>query len=159
MNVLVAYNGLETGLEASRPALEEAAKLAKKYGLGAEREPAKTGEGQIVVLSVVPPDVRTGAQVNFGPHAGDDVALAHAFLRERGIESEMKVANGDPAEEILKEARQGGYDLLIVGTRGLGPVGRLLLGSVSSKVADRSPCPVLVVSEGKIERIEPKGAS
>lgn len=158
MNVLVAYNGLESGLEDSRYALEEAVKVAKRYGLGAEREGPGTGDGQIVVFSVVPPGVRTGAQQNFGPHARDDVAHAHAYLKREGVESRMKVAHGDPAEEILKEAREGGYDLVILGRRELGPVGRLLLGSVSGKVAKNAPCPVVVASKGRVERIEPAEA-
>ena len=99
-----------------------------------------------------------GAQLNFGPHAQDDVAIAHAFLRERGILSTMKVAHGDPAKEILKEAREGGYDLVILGRRELGPIGRLVLGSVSGKVAKEAPCAVLVASKGRVERIEPVAA-
>jgi nucleotide-binding universal stress UspA family protein len=146
MKILLAYDGFEH----SRHALEETAKLAAE------------GHGEVTVLSVVPPDARgskAGGHVGLRPHAHEDVARAHAYLRERGIESEMKIEHGDPAEEIVAEARTGSYDLAVVGSRGLGPVGRLLLGSVSTHVVDRSPCPVLVAGAEMSERIEPAGAS
>mgnify|MGYP003346169552 CR=1 FL=1 len=42
-------------------------------------------------------------------------------------------------------ARQHQADLVICGAKGLGAVGRLLLGSVSTRLAQHSPCSVLVV--------------
>jgi hypothetical protein len=96
MKILLAYDGFER----SQPALEEAARIAAD-------EPG----ADIKTLSVVPPDARgskAGGHVGMAPHAHEDVARAHAYLRERGIPSEMKIAHGDPAEEILREAREGG---------------------------------------------------
>jgi nucleotide-binding universal stress UspA family protein len=52
---------------------------------------------------------------------------------------------GDPAEEIIKAAMSFHADLLVVGAKGLGAVGRFLLGSVSSKLIHHSPCSILVV--------------
>ena len=92
--------------------------------------------------------------MDFGPHARDDVAIAHRFLREQGIDAEMKTAAGDPADEIVKEAEEGSYDLLILGRRDLGSVGRLVLGSVSKEVAQRAPCPVVVATKDGVHRFE-----
>jgi len=142
--ILLAYDGFEH----SRHALEETAKLAAD------------GHGRVTILSVVPPDARAskaGGHVGMRPHAHEDVARAHEYLHERSIESEMKMDDGDPAEQILAEAKAGGYDLVVVGSRGLGPVGRLLLGSVSTEVVEHAPCPVLVASEDMTERLEPSG--
>jgi nucleotide-binding universal stress UspA family protein len=144
MKILLAYDGFER----SQPALEEAARIAAD-------EPG----ADIKTLSVVPPDARgskAGGHVGMAPHAHEDVARAHAYLRERGIPSEMKIAHGDPAEEILREAREGAYDMLVTGTRGRGPVARLLLGSVSHELAEKAPCTVLIVSEEHRVRIEPR---
>lgn len=50
---------------------------------------------------------------------------------------------GDPARELVALADQA--DLVVVGSRGLGPVGRLVLGTVSERVLHGAPCPVLIV--------------
>jgi len=55
-----------------------------------------------------------------------------------------KVLHGDVAAELVREAEQG-IDLLCLGSRGFGPVRRVLLGSVSSAVVRDVECPVLVV--------------
>lgn len=51
---------------------------------------------------------------------------------------------GRPAEEIIAVAKQKQADLIVMGAKGLGAVGRLVLGSVSTKVAQQSHCSVLV---------------
>ena len=142
MRILLCYDGYPH----SRYALEEAAKLAREAG------------AKITILSVVPTDARAtraGGHVGLKPHAHEDVAIAHAFLREREIESEMTNAYGEPPEEIVREAKAGGYDLVVVGSRDLGPLGKLFLGSVSAKVVREAPCPVLVAGEKMAERLEP----
>ena len=49
------------------------------------------------------------------------------------------------AEEVRRVARERSTDLIVVGTRGQGPVGRLLGGSVSTRVVHHADRPVLVV--------------
>lgn len=143
MKILLAYDGFER----SRPALEEAVRFARD------------SDASVTAFSVVPPDARaskSGGHVGMAPHAHEDVARAFEYLRQHGIEAEMKTEHGDPADKILAEARAGKYDLIITGTRGRGPLARLLLGSVSHKVADNSPCSLLIASEDRIVQIEPR---
>jgi nucleotide-binding universal stress UspA family protein len=52
---------------------------------------------------------------------------------------------GDPARQLLEMAATA--DLVVVGSRGLGAVRRLLLGTVSEKVLQHAPCPVLIVKD------------
>ncbi len=52
---------------------------------------------------------------------------------------------GDPAEEITRVASEVAADLIVLGSRGLGTVKGLMLGSVSQKVLHTSPCACLVV--------------
>ena len=52
---------------------------------------------------------------------------------------------GRPADEIIAVAKQKQADLIVIGAKGLGAVGRFILGSVSTKVAQHSGCSVLVV--------------
>lgn len=68
-----------------------------------------------------------------GHFAQTDVALSE------------KTVWGDPAVEILREAEQGDYKLIIIGSRSLDDMEAWLIGSVSNKVVQRSRCPVLVV--------------
>ncbi len=55
----------------------------------------------------------------------------------------VRALSGVPAEELIKAGEDA--DLLVVGSRGSGGFGRLLLGSVGSQVTQHAPCPVVVV--------------
>ena len=52
---------------------------------------------------------------------------------------------GKPADEILNVAQQRKADLIVTGAKGLGAIGRFLLGSVSTRVVQHATCSVLVV--------------
>ncbi len=65
------------------------------------------------------------------------------IAEELGIKPKTKLLNGDPLEEILKEADN--HDLVVTGSHGLGAIDRFLLGSVSSELVHKSKTPVLVV--------------
>ncbi|WP_271272952.1 universal stress protein [Aliamphritea hakodatensis] len=56
-----------------------------------------------------------------------------------------KVAKGDPAGTIIKQATKFEADLIVVGTRGLGKVEGALIGSISRKIADISSTSMLIV--------------
>jgi nucleotide-binding universal stress UspA family protein len=62
----------------------------------------------------------------------------------REVHPEARIAVGDPVRVLETEAHDG-LDLLVMGSRGFGPVRRVLLGSVSSQLVRLAPCPVLVV--------------
>lgn len=66
---------------------------------------------------------------------------------------ELKVRKGHAAEEILKEAEAGAYDLVVIGARGRRGITRFLVGSTAERVARHSRQPVLVV-RGWLESIE-----
>jgi nucleotide-binding universal stress UspA family protein len=57
-----------------------------------------------------------------------------------------QIGTGTPAEAILAAADKEKADLIVLGSRGLGPVKELLLGSVSHRVVTHAPCPTLVVN-------------
>ncbi len=69
---------------------------------------------------------------------------AAAVLDAAGVVHEDVVVDGDPADAIVREAERRGTDLVVMGHRGLGGLGRLLLGSVSERVLRRAKCSVLV---------------
>lgn len=52
---------------------------------------------------------------------------------------------GSPFYEIIRYAQEHKIDLIVIGTHGRGPLGHMLLGSVTEKVVRKAPCPVLTV--------------
>ncbi|HEX7768276.1 MAG TPA: universal stress protein [Nitrospira sp.] len=66
-------------------------------------------------------------------------------LAKAGFQVQEAPKLGKPAEEILKVAKAHKADLIVTGAKGLGAIGRVLLGSVSTRVVQHSTCSVLVV--------------
>lgn len=62
-----------------------------------------------------------------------------------GIQHSGKVLHGNPAETICDCAEEGGYDLVVMGARGLSYIQGILIGSTTESVLRSSPCPVLIV--------------
>jgi nucleotide-binding universal stress UspA family protein len=70
---------------------------------------------------------------------------ARERLDRAGVAYAWHVAIGSPAEVIVEHARKLHCHQICIGSRGLGAVAGLLLGSVASKVVHLAPCPVLLV--------------
>ncbi len=128
--ILLAYDGGEPANRALRTTIELA-------GL--------TG-ATVAVVSVVPfHPGRVGSDPwdSTEDHA-HELVDARRLLHEHGIEAELLEPIGDPAERIEEIADKGHYDTIIVGSRGLGAVGRALQGSVSGHVATHAKATVIV---------------
>jgi nucleotide-binding universal stress UspA family protein len=91
-----------------------------------------------------------------GGGSGGELRLgAEQWLEERIAELELDrektracVALGVPGYEILSAASREGVDLIVMGSRGGQPIGRVLLGSVARSVVRGASCPVLVLRNG-----------
>jgi nucleotide-binding universal stress UspA family protein len=70
-------------------------------------------------------------------------------LTEAGIETEMLIERGNPGELIVAMAKKQGCDLIMMGSRGLGPMRSVLMSSTSSYVLHHSHCPILVIPTPK----------
>ena len=57
---------------------------------------------------------------------------------------ETQLIEGPPAPAILRVAEEDGCDLIVIGSRGRGQIAGILLGCVSSTVAQHARCPVLI---------------
>ena len=126
------------GMAESHAALDEAARLATKFG------------ASMKVIGVLPPDPADGRRRRGpgGSRRGTGFPEPSPRRRVAELPSELRalpiLERGDPVQKLL-EAAEVGIDLLVLGSRGFGPVMRLLIGSVSSRVIRGAPCPVMVV--------------
>lgn len=66
-------------------------------------------------------------------------------ISDKGIEVESITVMGQPADEIIEKATLEEYDLIVIGSRGLGEIKGYLMGSVSNRVSRHAPCPVLII--------------
>jgi nucleotide-binding universal stress UspA family protein len=73
------------------------------------------------------------------------VEQAIAPIRTRGVDVQSHTLTGDPAEALLDIAARENADVIVVGSRGMHGVGRVL-GSVPNKVSHRAGCHVLIVA-------------
>jgi nucleotide-binding universal stress UspA family protein len=82
-----------------------------------------------------------GMKIHEGPNAlveeGEKIlAVARGILQEAGLEGcwEEKLVSGQPAQAIVQQAEEGGYPLILMGSRGLSGLAKLLIGSVTNSV-------------------------
>jgi len=133
------------GSEMSEKVLQKARVIAEKF------------ESEVLILTVV----KRLRLVHY--HVGADSALTEQMDREleHGAQAileqakkvfenypgkyETLLAYGEPAEEILVLAEREKPELLIMGNRGLGGFGRVMLGSVSTKVLHHIHCDMMIV--------------
>ena len=129
--ILLAYDGGDP----AKHALTTAIDMAQKFG------------ATISVISVVPfhPGTRTPIDPwdDSAVHA-KELLEAKQMLRENGIEAELLEPAGDPARTIERVAKEGGFDTIVLGSRGLGAIDRMLLGSVSEHVATHAEATVVI---------------
>jgi len=71
--------------------------------------------------------------------------LARKQAEQQGVPAECQIRRGDPFEEIIAAANNLRADLIIMGHTGRRGTARVLIGSVTQRVLDYAPCPVLVM--------------
>jgi nucleotide-binding universal stress UspA family protein len=118
------------------------------------------------VIAVIEPTVLAAtawpaAMPEYGPEADRQIGeyyaseLAGAVRRLEGPDRtvESGVLRGRAATAIVDDAEAFGADLVVVGSRGRGAIGSLILGSVSGEVVDHAPCPVLIARGPTVTRV------
>lgn len=66
------------------------------------------------------------------------------IAKAEGLDVETLMRGGDPVEEIVNVAKEGNFDLIVIGARGVSKLTAIILGSVSQGVVNNAPCSVLV---------------
>ena len=64
---------------------------------------------------------------------------------KKGLVIQTKLLQGNPGSIILDFCEKEKYDIIIMGSRGMGKFKELVLGSVSSRVLHHSSCPVMII--------------
>ena len=122
------------------------------WGLGKAVHIARVVGGAVTLIhvysishfAITPTQVYEYAQA-MRRHGETILADGEKKAEEEGVKAETLLVEGHAVEEIVKAARAGNFNLIVVGARGLSKFGGLLLGSVSDGVTRLAPCPVLIV--------------
>ncbi|HVQ59501.1 MAG TPA: universal stress protein [Solirubrobacterales bacterium] len=119
-----------------------------KVALRHAEEMAKPCDATIGVVTVIKPPVPAPVMVpvTYTPQFPSDperVVNEGVDSIDPRLAASRTLLEGDPATKLAK-ACEDDADLLVIGSRGYGPMARVLLGSVSRHVVQKAPCPVLV---------------
>ncbi|MBM6616609.1 universal stress protein [Bacillus suaedaesalsae] len=137
--ILVAYDGLEL----SNKALQYAIKLVE-HDKNAELEVVTVMAYSAIVGSYEAyslMEMRTVAEAA----AKARINEAREVLKTLPNPTGTKVLEGDPAVQIIKYAEELEFDVIVMGSRGLGKIREFFLGSVSHNVVQMAKCPVFIV--------------
>lgn len=130
------------GSECSKSAIREAKELALAYG-----------DCEVTILTVI--DSIRYLDMDFKFDAvrdGIDLSKQLLLSAQEEFQGFNGVVNtvyktGDVAEEIIDFAEEGNFDIIVMGSRGLGMFSRAILGSVSNKVIQHSKTTVMIVKK------------
>ncbi|KAF5058700.1 Stress response protein NhaX [anaerobic digester metagenome] len=136
--LLLATDGSENARRATGAAIELATTLHLPsvlvvHVVGKAPSEAQMVRGGLDVHALLDQEARRAA----GPSL--------ALLDKAGIGYTLRASLGDPATVILGLVEKEAVDLIVLGSRGLGALSGLVMGSVSQKLVHLAPCPVLIV--------------
>ena len=100
------------------------------------------------VVSIYPQhfgDLLTPLKAKLVKDAEKFMAQAKVKSAQNGIVFHHKITYGDPQSDVIDFVKQNKFDLIVIGSRGLGGIKEAFLGSVSNAIVHKSHVPVLVV--------------
>lgn len=143
------YSSIVVGIDGSEHALD----AVRRAGQLAQQSESATvhvvyaiaPQADYTLRAVDDQDGISSEPVAPGSTAEQHMATAKAELASHGVATTTHAVAGRPSGVILDVADEVDADLIVVGARGLGPVGRFVRGSVSTRVAHHATCDVLIV--------------
>jgi nucleotide-binding universal stress UspA family protein len=145
--ILAAIDGSKPSLDAS----EQAISLAAKY------------EAELIAVHVVSPDVRHGyledvitpglpaslkEVVVLAMEKGQkylDVVKQNASENKVEVQTDVLIGGSSIVKEIVQYSEEHKIDLIVIGTRGISGIKKMLLGSTASGILSYAHCPVLII--------------
>lgn len=144
--ILVAIDGSEQSVKAARAAIDIASKNGGEiHLLHVVRPPAFDYSGVDFTGSMLPPEIPDYLIDEWSKVGQLILDKARKEVESEDVQTTIEVGMGDPAQVICDTAEKGNYELIVMGRRGVGGLGGLLLGSVSNRVLQLASCPVLIV--------------
>lgn len=139
--IVVGYDGSASARAALRLALE------------------RVGDGKLFIVHGygAPADLWGSQYYETALHtalARAEELLARAKTEVGDVEHELEMIPGRPADVIATVAETRGADEIIIGTRGHGPISGAVLGSVAHALLHLAQCPVTVIPDAAVERLE-----
>ena len=137
----------------SRKALDVAIQVAKRFG-------SKITLIHVYSVPVTPPITLGLPTAESGFPTAETISELFEAARRAGnkiltdakqrvkaekVEVDEKLEEGHPVQEIVRVSKEGKFDLIVMGARGVSYIREMLLGSVSHGVIHHAACPVLVV--------------
>jgi len=136
MKVLVATDGSSHSMKAVARALE----LAEQQGAQVTLMTVAYFGGDY--LEEMPPNIRE----KLGDEARAILNKAKAVFDAKGVKVETVLVTGlMPANLIILKAQEGKFDRIILGSTGMNPLEKVLMGSTAAKVVAHAPCEVTIV--------------
>jgi nucleotide-binding universal stress UspA family protein len=135
-HILLAYDGSKHSERAAALAQEIALKFGGMVRIVYAFQPISRVLGNPTLEDLMQKETSRGNEL---------VQVIANQMSAAGLDPHTEVLEGPAADAILRVANIRKVDLIVMGTRGLGDATAVFLGSVSHKVLQAAPCPVLVV--------------
>ena len=150
--ILVPLDGSEHSLKALTVAIEIAKKFGGKISL--------VHIYSVAVSPIIAPEPSTLTPPMLPMMTPEEISKAVEATRKasmniltdgkqkaeaEGVQVETVLKEGHIVQEIIKTAKEGKFDLIVIGARGISKIRELLLGSVTDGVIHHASCPVLVI--------------
>ena len=148
------YAGRDRGLKRIGVAIDGSAESWRALSAGSALA-TSLGVPLKLLSAVDPPPYVVGgllSDLNRDEYQKEEVRQTERLLDEAAerapaeVQVERAVLNGSPAEALAEAGED--LDLLIMGSRGYGPITHTVLGGVSAKLMTSAPCPLMVVARG-----------
>lgn len=150
--ILVPLDGSEHSLRALEIAIQIAKKFDGKITLihvySVTIRPVMMPEPTTLTPPMIP--VMTPAEVSKAVEATRKAGASiltegEQKVKAEEVQVETLLKEGHTVQEIIRTAKEGKFDLIVIGGRGISKIRELLLGSVTDGVIHHAPCPVLVI--------------
>lgn len=136
--VLVPVDGSDNSLRA----LDAALLLSEK--LGAEVTAIHVME-EIPVLHIQSEKLLRKLIDDYKKESQLILSKCSEIAAKKGLSVKTKLVQGNAGSIILDFCEKWKYDIIVMGSRGLGKIKELVMGSVSSKIVHHSSCPVMII--------------